>query len=88
MNFTKEEFLIYCLLDAVDKDVDFRKQNLVAIAENLDTVIFVKIYNVIQQHDVSMRNEIIDINKEKYSISDEEIKLFIEKYKQQRFYTT
>ena len=79
MNFTKEEFLIYCLLDAVDKDSSFRKQNLVGIAENLNIVIFVKIYNVIQQHDVSMRNEVIDINKEKYSISDEEIKLFIEK---------
>ena len=81
MNFTKEEFLIYCLLDAVDKDVDFRKQNLVAISENLDTVIFVKIYNVIQQHDVSMRDEVINMNKVKHSISDEEVKAFIEEYK-------
>lgn len=81
MNFTKEEFLIYCLLDAVDKDSSFRKQNLVGIAENLNTVIFVKIYNVIQQHDVSMRDEVINMNKVKHSISDEEVKAFIEEYK-------
>ncbi|MBQ8760501.1 MAG: hypothetical protein IJZ06_03655 [Bacteroidales bacterium] len=80
MNFTKEEFLIYCLLNAVDKDSSFRKQNLVGIAENLNTVIFVKIYNAIQQHDESMRNEIININKEKHSLTDEEVRMFIEEY--------
>ena len=80
MNFTKEEFLIYCLLNAVDNDSSFRKQNLVGIAENLNTVIFVKIYNAIQQHDESMRNEIININKVKHSLTDEEVRSFVEKY--------
>ena len=80
MNFTKEEFLIYCLLDAVDKDADFRKQNLVGIAEKLDAVTFVKIYNVIQQHDALIREEIVNINKVKHSLTDEEVKSFVEKY--------
>lgn len=81
MNFTKEEFLIYCLLDAVDKDADFRKQNLVGIAEKLDAVTFVKIYNVIQQHDALIREEIVNINKVKHSLTDEEINAFVKEYK-------
>lgn len=80
MNFTKEEFLIYCLLNAVDNDSNFRKQNLVGIAENLNTVIFVKIYNAIQQHDELMRNEVINVNKMKHSLTDEDVKSFVEEY--------
>lgn len=74
----KSEFLIYCLLYTVDLDVNFKKQNLVAIAENLNAVTFVKIYNAIQQHDEATRQEVIEYNKVKHSLTDEEVKSFVE----------
>jgi hypothetical protein len=54
----KEEFLIYCLLYAVDA-AGVKKQNLVQMSLKVDTVSFVKIYNLIQQHDEATRKNII-----------------------------
>lgn len=54
----KEEFLIYCLLYAVDA-AGVKKQNLVQMSLKTDTVVFVKIYNMIQQHDESTRKSLI-----------------------------
>ena len=54
----KEEFLIYCLLYAVDA-AGVKKQNLVQMSMKVDTVSFVKIYNLIQQHDEATRKNII-----------------------------
>lgn len=63
----KEEFLIYCLLYAVDA-AGVKKQNLVQMSLKVDTVSFVKIYNIIQQQDEVTRKKIIvscqnDFNK-------------------------
>ena len=54
----KEEYLIYCLLYAIDA-ANVKKQNLVQMALKANTVDFVKIYNLIQQHDEAMRKNII-----------------------------
>lgn len=54
----KEEFLIYCLLYAVDA-AGVKKQNLVQMSLKVDTVSFLKIYNLIQQHDEATRKNII-----------------------------
>ncbi len=54
----KEEFLIYCLLYAVDA-AGVKKQNLVQMSMKVDTVSFVKIYNIIQQQDEATRKNII-----------------------------
>lgn len=72
----RKEFLIYCLLDAFDV-AGIKKQNLVQMALKVDTVTFVKIYNIIQQHDADLRKEIININKVKLGVSEEEIESFI-----------
>ena len=63
----KEEYLIYCLLYAIDA-ANVKKQNLVQMALKTDSVNFVKIYNLIQQHDEATRENIIasmhnDFNK-------------------------
>ena len=55
----KEEFLIYCLLYAVDA-ADVKKQNLVQMALKADAVVFVKIYNMIQQQDEAARKSLLD----------------------------
>lgn len=55
----KEEFLIYCLLYAVDA-ADVKKQNLVQMALKADAVVFVKIYNMIQQQDEATRKSLLD----------------------------
>ena len=55
----KEEFLIYCLLYAVDA-ADVKKQNLVQMALKTDAVVFVKIYNMIQQQDEATRKSLLD----------------------------
>ena len=54
----REEYLIYCLLYAIDA-VNVKKQNLVQMALKTDSVSFVKIYNLIQQHDEATRVNII-----------------------------
>ena len=54
----KEEYLIYCLLYAIDA-ANVKKQNLVQMALKTDSVSFVKIYNLIQQHDEATRKNII-----------------------------
>ena len=54
----KEEYLIYCLLYAIDA-ANVKKQNLVQMALKTDSVDFVKIYNLIQQHDEATRKNII-----------------------------
>ena len=64
----REEYLIYCLLYAIDA-ANVKKQNLVHMALKADSVSFVKIYNLIQQHDEATRKNIIasmqnDFNKE------------------------
>ena len=63
----KEEYLIYCLLYAIDA-ANVKKQNLVQMALKTDSVSFVKIYNLIQQQDEATRKTIIasyqnDFNK-------------------------
>ena len=55
----KEEFLIYSLLYAVDA-AGVKKQNLVQMSLKVDTVSFVKIYNLIQQHDEATRKSLLD----------------------------
>ena len=57
----KEEFLIYYLLYAVDA-ANIKKQNLVQMALKTDAVNFVRIYNIIQQHDEATRKSIITSN--------------------------
>ncbi|MBR5780462.1 MAG: hypothetical protein IKY27_00570 [Bacteroidales bacterium] len=54
----REEYLVYCLLYAIDA-ANVKKQNLVQMALKTDTVNFVKIYNLIQQHDEATRNNIV-----------------------------
>ena len=54
----KKEYLIYCLLYAIDA-ANVKKQNLVQMALKTDSVDFVKIYNLIQQHDEATRKDII-----------------------------
>ena len=54
----REEYLIYCLLYAIDA-ANVKKQNLVQMALKTDSVNFVKIYNLIQQHDEATRKNII-----------------------------
>lgn len=62
----KEEFLIYCLLYAVDA-AGVKKQNLVQMSLKVDTVSFVKIYNLIQQHDEATRKKIIATCKKDFN---------------------
>ena len=57
----KDEFLIYSLLYAVDA-ANIKKQNLVQMALKTDAVNFVRIYNIIQQHDEATRKSIITSN--------------------------
>ena len=57
-NMNREEYLIYCLLYAIDA-ANVKKQNLVQMALKTDSVTFVKIYNLIQQHDEATRKNII-----------------------------
>jgi uncharacterized protein YrzB (UPF0473 family) len=54
----REEYLIYCLLYAIDA-ANVKKQNLVQMSLKVDTVNFVKIYNVIQQQDEATRKNVI-----------------------------
>ena len=66
----REEYLIYCLLYAIDV-ANVKKQNLVQMALKTDSVSFVKIYNLIQQHDEATRKNIIvsmqnDFDKEDF----------------------
>lgn len=71
----KEEFLIYCLLYAVDA-AGVKKQNLVEMSLKVDTVSFVKIYNLIQQHDEASRKNIISSMQNEFDKNEliEEIK--------------
>lgn len=71
----KEEFLIYFLLYAVDA-AGVKKQNLVQMSLKVDTVSFVKIYNLIQQHDEATRKNIIATCKKDFNKNEliEEIK--------------
>lgn len=57
-DMNREEYLIYCLLYAIDA-ANVKKQNLVQMALKTDSVDFVKIYNLIQQHDEATRKDII-----------------------------
>lgn len=54
----REEYLIYCLLCAIDA-TNVKKQNLVQMSLKTDTVAFVKVYNAIQHHDEATRKNII-----------------------------
>ena len=55
----KKEFLIYCLLYAVDA-AGVKKQNLVQMSLKTDAIVFVKIYNMIQQQDETIRKSLLD----------------------------
>ena len=57
-DMNREEYLIYCLLYAIDA-ANVKKQNLVQMALKTDSVNFVKTYNLIQQHDEATRKDII-----------------------------
>lgn len=57
-DMNREEYLIYCLLYAIDA-ANVKKQNLVQMALKTDSVDFVKTYNLIQQHDEATRKNII-----------------------------
>ena len=71
----REEYLIYCLLYAIDA-ANVKKQNLVQMALKTDSVSFVKIYNLIQQHDEATRKNIIASMQNDFDKEDliEEIK--------------
>ena len=58
LSMNREEYLIYCLLYAIDV-ANVKKQNLVQMALKTDSVGFVKIYNLIHQHDEATRKNII-----------------------------
>ena len=74
-NMNREEYLIYCLLYAIDA-ANVKKQNLVQMALKTDSVTFVKIYNLIQQHDEATRKNIIASMQNDFDKEDliEEIK--------------
>lgn len=65
----REEFLIYYLLYAVDV-ANIKKQNLVQMALKTDAVSFVRIYNIIQQHDEATRKSIIIANLKDFNNDD------------------
>ena len=71
----KEDFMIYYLLYAIDMS-NVKKQNLSQIALKTDATNFVRIYNIIQQHDESTRKSIIESSLKKFDRNDlsEEIK--------------
>ena len=71
----REEYLIYCLLYAIDA-ANVKKQNLVQMALKTDSVSFVKIYNLIQQQDEATRKNIIASMQKDFDKEDliEEIK--------------
>jgi hypothetical protein len=72
----REEYLIYCLLYAIDA-ANVKKQNLVQMSLKVDTVSFVKVYNLIQQHDEETRKNIIANHADLYDKKEmiEEIKI-------------
>lgn len=61
----REEFIIYYLLYAFDA-ANIKKQNLVEMAIKVEPVTFVRIYNVIQQHDENTRTTIISSMLKEY----------------------
>lgn len=65
----KEEYLIYCLLYAIDA-ANVKKQNLVQMALKADSVDFVKIYNLIQQQDEATRKTIIALYRNDFNESE------------------
>ena len=67
--------MIYYLLYAIDMS-NVKKQNLSQIALKTDATNFVRIYNIIQQHDESTRKSIIESSLKKFDRKDlsEEIK--------------
>ena len=67
--------MIYYLLYAIDMS-NVKKQNLAQIALKTNTTNFVRIYNIIQQHDESTRKSIIESSLKKFDRKDlsEEIK--------------
>ena len=67
--------MIYYLLYAIDMS-NVKKQNLAQIALKTDATNFVRIYNIIQQHDESTRKSIIESSLKKFDRNDlsEEIK--------------
>ena len=71
----REEYLIYCLLYAIDA-ANVKKQNLVQMSLKVDTVSFVKIYTLIQQHDEASRKNIISSMQNEFDKNEliEEIK--------------
>lgn len=71
----KDDFMIYYLLYAIDIS-NVKKQNLSQIALKTDATNFVRIYNIIQQHDESTRKSIIESSLKKFDRKDlsEEIK--------------
>ncbi len=71
----KDDFMIYYLLYAIDMS-NVRKQNLSQIALKTDAINFVKIYNIIQQHDESTRKSTIESSLKIFEKNDliEEIK--------------
>ena len=71
----KDDFMIYYLLYAIDMS-NVKKQNLAQIALRTNTTNFVRIYNIIQQHDESTRKSIIESSLKKFDRNDlsEEIK--------------
>ena len=56
LSMKREEYLIYCLLYAIDA-ANVKKQNLVQMSLKTNAVTFVKIYNIIQQHDDATRKD-------------------------------
>ena len=58
LSMKREEYLIYCLLYAIDA-ANIKKQNLVHMSLKVDAVSFVKMYNIIQHHDEAMRKDTI-----------------------------
>ena len=58
LSMNREEYLVYCLLYAIEA-ANVKKQNLVQMSLKVDTTIFVRMYNIIQQQDEVTRKNVI-----------------------------
>ena len=58
LSMKREEYLVYCLLYAIEA-ANVKKQNLVQMSLKVDTTIFVRMYNIIQQQDEVTRKNVI-----------------------------
>ena len=76
----KEDFIIYCLLYAIDA-ANIKKQNLVQMALKTDAVSFVRVYNRYALHDDATKSNEIENGKREYIKSYDDLTLFLNEMK-------